>query len=65
MEVWLFHYSEKGENPLRDKSQYRMVDWKMNKRKKNNIVVYAFDLTANEQNMYEGNGERYRDRRWH
>lgn len=25
---------EKGENPLRDKSQYRMVDWKMNKRKK-------------------------------
>ena len=45
---------EKGENPLRDKSQYRMVDWKMNKRKKNNIVVYAFDLTANEQNMYEG-----------
>ena len=31
-----------------------MVDWKMNKRKKNNIVVYAFDLTANEQNMYEG-----------
>ena len=45
---------EKGENPLRNKSQYRMVDWKMNKRKKNNIVVYAFDLTANEQNMYEG-----------
>lgn len=41
-------------NPLRSSSQRRVVDWKMDKRKKNNLIVYAFDLTANEQNMYEG-----------
>lgn len=41
-------------NPLRDSSQRRMVDWKTAKRKKNDLIVYAFDLTANEQNIYEG-----------
>lgn len=41
-------------NPLRDSSQRRVVDWKTDKRKKNDLVVYAFDLTANEQNIYEG-----------
>ncbi len=45
---------EKGNNPLRDGSQRRIVDWKTAKRKKNDLVVYAFDLTANEQNSYEG-----------
>lgn len=45
---------EKGNNPLRDNSQRRIVDWKTDKRKKNDLIVYAFDLTANEQNMYEG-----------
>lgn len=44
---------EKGDNPFRYDSERRVVDWKMNKRKKNNIIVYAFDLTANEQNNYE------------
>lgn len=44
---------EKGDNAFRDNSEHRVVDWKMNKRKKNNIIVYAFDLTANEQNNYE------------
>lgn len=45
---------EKGNNPQRDSSQRRIVDWKTDKRKKNDLIVYAFDLTANEQNMYEG-----------
>lgn len=45
---------EKGNNPQRDSSQRRIVEWKTDKRKKNDLVVYAFDLTANEQNMYEG-----------
>lgn len=45
---------EKGENPFRNETEYRIVDWKSKGRKKNNIIVYAFDLTANEQNMYEG-----------
>lgn len=44
---------EKGDNSFKDNSVRRVVDWKMNKRKKNNIIVYAFDLTANEQNNYE------------
>ena len=41
-------------NPLKDSSQRRVVDWKTDKRKKNDLIVYAFDLTANEQNIYEG-----------
>lgn len=41
-------------NPLRDNSQRRVVDWKTAKRKKNDLIVYAFNLTANEQNIYEG-----------
>lgn len=45
---------EKGDNPLRNSSERRVVDWKMDKRKKNNLIVYAFDLTANEQNNFEG-----------
>lgn len=45
---------EKGDNPLRNSTQRRIVDWKTAKRKKNNLIVYAFDLTANEQNTYEG-----------
>lgn len=45
---------EKGDNPLRHGSPRRVMDWKTNKRKKNNLIVYAFDLTANEQNNYEG-----------
>lgn len=45
---------EKGDNPLRNSTQRRIVDWKTAKRKKNNLIVYAFDLTANEQNIYEG-----------
>lgn len=43
-----------GNNPLRDSSPRRIVDWKTNKRKKNDLIVYAFDLTANEQTNYEG-----------
>lgn len=45
---------EKGNNPLRDSSQRRVVNWKTDGRKKNDLIVYAFDLTANEQNIYEG-----------
>lgn len=41
-------------NPLRDSSLRRVVDWKTDKRKKNDLIVYAFDLTANEQTNYEG-----------
>lgn len=44
---------EKGVNILKDNSERRVVDWKMDRRKKNDIIVYAFDLTANEQNNYE------------
>lgn len=45
---------EHGDNPLRDSSPRRVIDWKTDKRRKNNLIVYAFDLTANEQNNYEG-----------
>lgn len=46
---------EKGEGnlQLRNDSEHRVIKWKMDKRKKNNLIVYAFDLTANEQNNYE------------
>lgn len=40
-------------NPLSDSSVRRVMEWKTNKQKKNNLIVYAFDLTANEQNNYE------------
>ena len=39
---------------LKSDSQRRVIDWKMEKRKRNNLIVYAFDLTANEQTKYEG-----------
>lgn len=39
---------------LRNDSERRVIEWKMNNRKKNNLIIYAFDLTANEQNNYEG-----------
>ena len=45
---------DKGFNPQRDSSPRRVVDWKTDKRRKNDLIVYAFDLTANEQTMYEG-----------
>lgn len=41
-------------NSLSDNSLCRVVEWKTNKRKKNNVIVYGFDLTANEQSNYEG-----------
>lgn len=44
---------ENGNNILRDESERRVMDWKMNRRKKNNIIVFAYDLIANEQNNYE------------
>lgn len=44
---------EKGDNPLRVSSPHRVIDWKTDKRKKNDLIVYAFDLTANEQTIYE------------
>lgn len=39
---------------LSDRSMRRVAEWKTDKHKKNNLIVYAFDLTANEQNNYEG-----------
>ncbi|WP_373156879.1 BT_3987 domain-containing protein [Bacteroides cellulosilyticus] len=47
---------EKGEDKsqLRNDSRRRVINWKMDKRKKNNLIIYAFDLTSNEQNNYEG-----------
>lgn len=42
------------DNPLKYSSPRRVADWKMDKRRKNNLIVYAFDLTANEQTIYEG-----------
>lgn len=41
-------------NPQSDNSLRRVVEWKTGKHKKNNLIIYAFDLTANEQNDYEG-----------
>lgn len=41
-------------NPQSDKSLRRVMEWKTDKHKKNNLIIYAFDLTANEQNDYEG-----------
>lgn len=41
-------------NSLSDRSMRRVAEWKTDKHKKNNLIVYAFDLTANEQNNYEG-----------
>lgn len=35
-------------------SPKRVVEWKTADRKKNNIIVFGFDLTANEQTQYEG-----------
>lgn len=32
----------------------RVTEWKMANRKKSNILVFGFDLTANEQGVYEG-----------
>ena len=42
-----------GSQQLRNDSERRVIKWKTDKRKKNNLIVYAFDLTANEQNNYE------------
>ncbi len=36
------------------RSPKRVIDWKAAGRKMNNIIVFGFDLTANEQNAYEG-----------
>ena len=41
-------------NTLSASSIRRVMEWKKEKHKKNNLIVYAFDLTANEQNNYEG-----------
>lgn len=35
-------------------SDRRVIDWKTAKRKKNDLIVFGFDLTANEQTKYEG-----------
>lgn len=35
-------------------SERRVIDWKTAKRKKNDLIVFGFDLTANEQTKYEG-----------
>lgn len=32
----------------------RLINWKLSKQKNNNIIVFGFDLTANEQNESEG-----------
>lgn len=32
----------------------RIIDWRDSGRKKNNMVVFSFDLTANEQTQWEG-----------
>lgn len=32
----------------------RLIDWRVSGRKKNNMVVFLFDLTANEQTKWEG-----------
>lgn len=34
-------------------AQRRIIDWKTANRKKNNLIVYRTDLTANEQTQYE------------
>lgn len=35
-------------------SPKRVIDWKTAGRKKNDMLVFGFDLTANEQTVYEG-----------
>lgn len=35
-------------------SERRVIDWKTAKRKKNDLIVFGFDLTANEQTKCEG-----------
>lgn len=47
-------YDHEGNSQFSNDSERRVVKWKMDGRKKNNLIVYAFDLTANEQNNHEG-----------
>lgn len=43
---------------MMDGATRRVVQWRMDNRKKSDILVFGTDLTANEQNQYEG---RHRD----
>lgn len=43
-----------GVSEFRDNSEKKLVIWKMKENRSNNILVYGTDLTANEQNKYEG-----------
>ena len=43
-----------GQDFQRELSPKRIIDWKQSGRKKNNMIVFGFDLTANEQTAYEG-----------